>query len=73
MCLHTEHCLIAEANTTSTGDLMSQKHADGDLGLGMVWTSAFFLGTILALAVYLSLSRTDQIEATEGEGGGTKA
>jgi uncharacterized membrane-anchored protein len=55
----------------SLGDLMSQKHANGGFGLGTVWTSALFLITILALVVYLSLSRTDQIEATEGEGGGT--
>jgi hypothetical protein len=60
-----EHCLIAEANTTSTGDLMSQKHANGGLGLGTVLTSAHFLGTILALVVYLSVSRTDRIETTE--------
>jgi uncharacterized membrane-anchored protein len=49
----------------SLGDLMSQKHANGGLGLGTVWTSALFLITILALVVYLSLSRTDRIEIME--------
>ena len=48
----------------SLGDLVSQKHADGGLGLGTVWTSALFLVTILALVVFLSLTRTDRIEAT---------
>ena len=50
----------------SIGDLVSQKHANGGLGLGTVWTSALFLGTILALVVYLSISHTDRIEDTEG-------
>lgn len=68
-----EHCVIAEANTTSTGELISQKHANGGLGLGTVCISALFLGTILTLVVYLSLSRMDQIEATKGEGAGTRA
>jgi uncharacterized membrane-anchored protein len=67
-----EHCVIAEANTTSTGELISQKHANGGLGLGTVCISALFLGTILTL-VYLRLSRMDQIEATKGEGAGTIA
>jgi uncharacterized membrane-anchored protein len=67
-----EHCVIAEANTTSTGELISQKHANGGLGLGTVCISALFLGTILTL-VYLRLSRMDQIEATKGEEAGTIA
>jgi uncharacterized membrane-anchored protein len=49
----------------SIGDLVSQKHANGGLGLGTVWTSALFLATILALVVYLSITRSDQIEAAE--------
>ena len=52
----------------SIGDLMSQKHANGGFGLGTVWTSALFLGTILALVVYLSVTRTDQIETPEHSG-----
>ena len=47
----------------SLGDLVSQRHAAG--GLGTVWTSALFLITILALVVFLSLTRTDRIESTE--------
>jgi uncharacterized membrane-anchored protein len=50
----------------SMGDLASQKHANGGLGLGTVWTSALFLVTILGLVVYLSVSHTDRIEDTEG-------
>ena len=49
----------------SIGDLMSQKHTDGGLGLGTVWTSALFLTTILALVVYLSVTRTDRIDNAE--------
>ena len=49
----------------SLGDLASQKHADGGLGLGAVWTSALFLATILALVVYLSLTRADRIDTPE--------
>jgi uncharacterized membrane-anchored protein len=49
----------------SLGDLVSQKHAVGGLGLGTVWTSGLFLGTILALVMYLSLTRTDRIDTTE--------
>jgi uncharacterized membrane-anchored protein len=49
----------------SLGDLVSQRHAAGGLGLGTVWTSALFLITILALVVVLSLTRTDRIVSTE--------
>ena len=49
----------------SLGDLVSQRHAAGGLGLGTVWTSALFLITILALVVVLSLTRTDRIESPE--------
>jgi uncharacterized membrane-anchored protein len=46
----------------SIGDYMSQPKADGGLGLGTTGTSAIFLGTILALVVYLQLTRTDATE-----------
>jgi uncharacterized membrane-anchored protein len=49
----------------SLGDLASQKPADGGLGLGTVWTSALFLGTILALVVFLTLTRADRIDNAE--------
>lgn len=49
----------------SIGDYLSQDHSAGGLGLGTVGTSALFLITILALVVYLSVTRRDRIEATE--------
>lgn len=44
----------------SIGDYMSQAKADGGLALGTNTTSYIFLGTILTLVVYLSISRVDQ-------------
>ena len=44
----------------SFGDFFSQPPADGGLGLGTVVTTFLFLGTILAVVVYLSRSRVDQ-------------
>ena len=41
----------------SCGDLLSQPVANGGLGLGTVGTSVLFLGTILILVMYLSLSQ----------------
>ncbi len=38
----------------SFGDLLSQPHANGGLGLGTVGTSAMFLGVILALIVVMT-------------------
>jgi uncharacterized membrane-anchored protein len=43
----------------SIGDYMSQARADGGLGLGTTVTSAMFLGTILALVLYLTRTRKD--------------
>ncbi|WP_407345065.1 hypothetical protein [Pengzhenrongella phosphoraccumulans] len=43
----------------SLGDFLSQPRPDGGLGLGTVATSALFLVTILALVVYLTLTRKD--------------
>lgn len=43
----------------SLGDFLSQPRPDGGLGLGTVGTSALFLTTILALVVYLSVTRKD--------------
>jgi len=45
----------------SIGDTLSQDRADGGLGLGATKTSALFLLTILALVVYLTLTRKDEI------------
>ncbi|HET6230648.1 MAG TPA: hypothetical protein VFE05_11315 [Longimicrobiaceae bacterium] len=43
----------------SIGDYLSQAPKDGGLGLGTVGTSALFLVTILALVVYLSVTKRD--------------
>ncbi|WP_380161819.1 hypothetical protein [Kineococcus sp. R86509] len=43
----------------SLGDLLSQDRADGGLGLGTTVTSVLFLAAILAVVVYLSVSRVD--------------
>jgi uncharacterized membrane-anchored protein len=45
----------------SLGDLMSQARVDGGLGLGTTVTSGIFLATILALVVYLAVTRIDEI------------
>jgi uncharacterized membrane-anchored protein len=44
----------------SLGDFLSQKRADGGLGLGTVGTTFLFLATILGVVVYLSVTRKDQ-------------
>jgi uncharacterized membrane-anchored protein len=46
----------------SIGDYMSQPKADGGLALGTTATSLIFLAAILALVVYLQLTRTDATE-----------
>ena len=45
----------------SIGDYLSQAKGDGGLGLGTVVTSAIFLGAILVLVGYLSITHTDDI------------
>src|SRR5262249_39927423 len=42
---------------------MSQARADGGLGLGTTITSAIFLATILALVVYLAITKVDEVAA----------
>lgn len=44
----------------SLGDYLSQDRSAGGLGLGTTVTSAIFLVTILALVIYLAISRRDQ-------------
>ncbi|MET3211860.1 UNVERIFIED_CONTAM: putative membrane-anchored protein [Paenibacillus sp. PvR008] len=46
----------------SLGDYLSQSHTDGGLGLGTAGTSVIFLGTILALVIYLTKSGIDQTQ-----------
>ena len=45
----------------SIGDYMSQPKADGGLGLGTTVTSFIFLSVILALVVYLAVTKVDVI------------
>jgi len=47
----------------SLGDYLSQPRADGGLGLGTTVTSALFLGAIIVVVAYLSLTRTDATES----------
>ena len=47
----------------SIGDYLSQTPSDGGLGLGRFGTSALFLGTILAVVVFLTKTKKDQIPA----------
>jgi uncharacterized membrane-anchored protein len=51
----------------SLGDGLAQPHADGGLGLGTTWTSVLFLVAILAVVVFLSVTRRDQAEVPAGE------
>jgi uncharacterized membrane-anchored protein len=46
----------------SIGDYLSQPRADGGLGLGTTVTSFLFLATILAVVVFLSITRKDATE-----------
>ena len=49
------------------GDFLASPHQDGGLGLGTLWTSVLFLGTILATVVYLSVTRVDETVAEPSE------
>jgi uncharacterized membrane-anchored protein len=51
----------------SIGDYLSQPTKDGGVGLGTVVTSVVFLGAILALVVYLSVTRVDLITDDEDD------
>jgi uncharacterized membrane-anchored protein len=50
----------------SIGDFLSQAHADGGLGFGPTDTSYGFLGAILVLVTYLTVTRRDAIIAPVG-------
>ena len=47
----------------SIGDYLSQPRADGGLGLGTTVTSVVFLLTILAVVVFLTITKRDTIES----------
>jgi uncharacterized membrane-anchored protein len=44
------------------GDFLGSSKADGGVGLGTLGTSLLFLGTILAVVVYLSVTKKDRTE-----------
>ncbi|MGZ4599909.1 MAG: COG4705 family protein [Oryzihumus sp.] len=44
------------------GDFLGSDRSEGGLGLGTLWTSVLFLGTILLVVVYLSVTHKDRIE-----------
>ncbi len=51
----------------SIGDLLSQQRIHGGLGLGATTTSVIFLGGILAVVTYLTLTKRDVIAAASIE------
>jgi uncharacterized membrane-anchored protein len=51
----------------SLGDGLSQPRSDGGLGLGTTWTSVLFLVTIVAVVVYLAVTKRDQAPVPEAE------
>lgn len=51
----------------SIGDYLSQPAVNGGLELGVVMTSAVFLAAILALVVFLTVTRKDAIAITAGD------
>ncbi|MBC5806472.1 MAG: hypothetical protein GIW96_09700 [Candidatus Eremiobacteraeota bacterium] len=58
----------------SMGDLLSQTHQNGGLGLGTTMTSAVFLLVIVALVIYLTVTHKDFIaEPDDAMSGGRKS
>lgn len=51
----------------SLGDYLSQPPANGGLGLGAAVTSVIFLAAILAVVLFLTVTRRDLIAATESD------
>ena len=51
----------------SIGDYLSQAPANGGLGLGTTITSGLFLAAILALVIYLTATKADEIPAVAAE------
>jgi len=45
------------------GDYLASPRSDGGLGLGTLWTSVLFLGTIFAVVAYLTVTDKDRTEA----------
>lgn len=57
----------------SIGDYLASPTEEGGLGLGTTVTSIIFLSTILALVVFLAISKRDVIGAGRGRTGGVPA
>jgi len=53
----------------SIGDYLSQSHRHGGLAFGATRTSAVFVGVIIALVAYLTVSKRDAPALTPSEGG----
>lgn len=53
--------ILARPLGASIGDYLSQAESDGGLALGTLVTSAIFLGAILVLVGYLTITHTDDI------------
>jgi len=51
----------------SLGDGFSQPRTDGGLGLGTTWTSVLFLVTIVAVVLYLTVTKRDRAEVPAAE------
>src|SRR4051812_8925190 len=47
------------------GDYLASPRSDGGLGLGTLGTSVLFLGTILVVVIYLTITDKDRTEAVE--------
>jgi uncharacterized membrane-anchored protein len=47
------------------GDYLASSHKDGGLGLGTLGTSVVFLGTILVVVVYLTITARDRTESVQ--------
>jgi len=50
------------------GDYLGLPHAEGGLGLGTLVTSVIFLGTILAVVVFLTITDKDRTESVPATG-----
>ena len=48
------------------GDYLASPKDDGGVGLGTLGTSVLFLGTILAVVIYLTVTHKDRTEAVQG-------
>jgi uncharacterized membrane-anchored protein len=59
--------VLTRPRGASLGDGFSQARTDGGLGMGTTWTSVLFLAAILAVVVYLSVTRRDQDEVPSEE------